>query len=231
MNKIIITGGNGRLAKVLKKYFYGKNISYLDKKKFNILKYKSINNFLKKNKINTLIHLAGLSRPMNIHETEVEKSIQLNIIGTANVVMACRKNNVKLIYLSTNYVYPCMSGNYKEEDSLKPFNNYGWSKLGGEAAVQMYPNSLILRACITEKPFIHSKAFSNINSSFIFHDEFAKNFSKILNKSGIINIGGINQSIYKFAIKSNPKIKPKKSKIKQKNQSLNIKKFYKIINK
>ena len=33
------------------------------------------------------------------------------------------------------------TGNYKESDNLKPFNNYGWSKLGGECAVNMYENS------------------------------------------------------------------------------------------
>ena len=37
-------------------------------------------------------------------------------------------------------------GNYSEEDPVKPWNNYGWSKLGGECAVQMYKNSLILES-------------------------------------------------------------------------------------
>lgn len=231
MKKIIVTGGDGRLAKVLKKKFFGPNISYLNKKKFNILKFNSINKFIKKNNINIVVHLAGLSRPMNKHETDIEKSIQLNIIGTSNVVMACKKNNAKLIYLSTNYVYPCTKGNYKEEDSLKPFNNYGWSKLGGESAVQMYSNSLILRACITEKPFIHKKAYQNVNSSFIFHEELAKNFKKLLNQKGILNVGGKKQTIYKFALKYNKKIKPTISSVKQSKQDININKFYKIIKK
>ena len=34
-----------------------------------------------------------------------------------------------------------LKGNYKETDFLMPWNNYGWSKLGGECAVQMYKNS------------------------------------------------------------------------------------------
>ena len=49
-----------------------------------------------------------------------------------------------------------------------PWNNYGWSKLGAESAVQMYKNSLIVRACMTEKPFTHKFAFSNVKSNFIF---------------------------------------------------------------
>ena len=69
----------------------------------------------------------------------------------------CEKNNVKLIYFSTGYVYACIKGNYKETDPVKPFNNYGFSKLGGECAVQMYKNSLILRITMTEKPFVTKK--------------------------------------------------------------------------
>ena len=88
---------------------------------------------------------------MNLHDKDINRSIDLNIIGTANITKACVKKNVKLIYLSTNYVYPGIRGNYKEIDPVKPFNNYAWSKLGGEASVQLYKNSLILRVCMTEK--------------------------------------------------------------------------------
>ena len=45
-------------------------------------------------------------------------------------------------------------------------------KLGGET-VQMYKNSLILRTCMTEKPFVHKSAFVNKNN-FIYHDDFIK---------------------------------------------------------
>ena len=62
--KIAITGKTSRVAKTLKKYFFGPNIIYLEKKKFDILNFKQINNFLKKNKIKTLVHMAALSRPM-----------------------------------------------------------------------------------------------------------------------------------------------------------------------
>ena len=76
-----------------------------------------------------MIHLAGLSRPMNIHEKKkIEKSIDLNIIGTANVTKVCKNLILKIIYFSTNYVYPGTKGNYKEM-ILLPVNNYAWSKL------------------------------------------------------------------------------------------------------
>ena len=153
------------------------------------------------------MHLAGLSRPMKIHEKDIKKSINLNIIGTANIVRACIEKNLKIIYFSTSYDYPGKKGKYKEVDPLLPWNNYGWSKLGGECAVQMYKNSLILRTCMTEKPFVHKSAFANVKTNFIYHDDFIKIFLKILNKKGIFNIGGKAQTVYQFAKTENKNVK------------------------
>ena len=142
---------------------------------------------------------------MDIHDKAINLSIDLNIVGTANIVKLCNKNNIKLIYFSTNYVYPGIKGNYKETDSLLPINNYAWSKLGGEASVQLYKNSLILRLCMTDFPFIHKKAIKGAVSSFIFNKSVSKLIPYLLDKSGIINIGGEKREIYIFAKKFSEK--------------------------
>ena len=100
----------------------------------------------------------------------------------------------------------------------------------GESAVQMYKNSLIIRACMTEKPFVHKEAYANVKSNFIFQDEFAKLFLKIINKKGIFNIGGKSQSIYDFAklTKSNIKKKISKGEFPLK-QNMNIDKLNKVL--
>ena len=127
---------------------------------------------------------------MKIHEKNISKSIAINIIGTSNLVNICSQFNIKLIYFSTNYVYPGSKGNYSENDPVLPINNYAISKLGGECAVRLYKNSLILRVCMTEKPFIHKKAFNDVEMNFMYHEEFAKNLMKLIDYKGIINIGG-----------------------------------------
>jgi len=234
--KIVVTGGTGRFASVLKKINSKYNFIYPSKKELNIYHIKSIKKYLKKTKPMSVLHLAGLSRPMKEHVRNIEKSINLNIIGTANVVNVCSALKIKLIYFSTSYVYPGKSGNYKETDSLLPWNNYAWSKLGGECAVQMYNNSLILRLCMTEKPFVHKKAFDNVKLNFIFHEDVAKILIKILNKKGIINVGGPSQTVYNFAKKYNPKVKKVKSQGNSKgsfplNPFMNLSKLKKIIGK
>ncbi len=235
-NKIVVTGGTGRFAKEFKKIKFKHKVFFPKKNELNILKYKSIIKYLKLKKPKYLIHLAGLSRPMDMHKKFLNKSIDLNIIGTANITKACSNFGIKLIYFSTSYVYPGTTGNYKETDPVLPKNNYSWSKLGGESSVQMYDNSLILRTCMTEEPFVHSHAFTDFITNFIFHKDIAKILLKMINKKGVINFGGKTQSVYNFVKKYNPKIKKisaKKTlgKSYPLNPSMNISKLKKILTK
>tara|TARA_B100000029_G_scaffold501719_2_gene575684 strand:- start:177 stop:884 length:708 start_codon:yes stop_codon:yes gene_type:complete len=234
MKKILISGGDSNLAKELIKKNKKYEIFNLNKKKLNILKINSIISNIKKIKPKYFIHTAALSSPMKQHDNNIKKSIDLNIIGTANVVKACEEFNIKLIYISTNFVYPGINGHYKEDSALFPVNKYGWSKLGGESSVMLYDNSLILRVCMSKKPFPHKAAFLNYYTSFIYSDQCAEIIFKLLNFKGIINIGGKRQSSYDFASKDNPSIK--KEKLLKKNNhkigsdtSINIKKLNKII--
>ena len=230
--KIIITGGKGKFASYFKKYSKKYNIKFPDKNKMNILNRTKLSKYLNANKPDYIIHNAALSRPMSLHEKDIVQSINKNIVGTCNIVTESFKRKIKLIYFSSNYVYPCKKGNYKETDALLPKNNYAWSKLGGECAVQMYKNSLILRLSVTEKPFVHKNAYTNVRSSFIFHTEAASIVMKLIDEIGVINIGGKNQSIFQFAKKNSKNVNPIKYKNKTdllpKNSSLNLSKLKSI---
>ena len=231
-SKILVTGGDGIFAKILKKENKLLNLIFKSKKECDILKLKSIENCVKKVRPNIILHTAALSRPMNMHKKNISKSIDLNIIGTANITKVCKKNNIKLVYFSTGYVYEGTKGNYSEKDPVKPFNNYALSKLGGECSVLMYPNSLILRITMTKKPFLHNKAYSNLKNNFMFHEDLVKILPKIINHKGILNIGGKSQSVYSFAKKNNSKVKKIRAKKKNNlplNQTMNLSKLKKII--
>ena len=234
MKKIVFTGGSGRFGSIIKKSKSKYKLFFPSRKELDVNNLNKIKNYLKKIRPNYLVHMAAVSRPMSIHEKNINLSIKTNIIGTSNVVLACSEENIKLVYFSSSYVYPGVSGNYKETDPVKPEMNYSKSKLGGECAVSMYKNSLILRICMTEKPFKHDKALVDAKTSFMYQDEFKEIFFKLINKKGIINIGGKSQSIYNFAKKDNPKVKKIYLKnIKDvkfpKNSSINISKLKKIL--
>ena len=233
--KIVFSGGSGRFGKILQKtFFFNYKVFFPSRSELDITNNKSIEKYFKKIKPDIFVHMAALSRPMNIHDSQINKSINLNIIGTSNITCACYARKIKLIYFSTQYVYPGTKGNYKETDSLYPVNNYAWSKLGGECAVQMYKKSLILRVCMTERPFIHDEAFTDVKLNFIFHDQICDLLKKIINKTGVLNLGGPTKTVYNFAKQYNRKVK--KISIKSlknikfpKNASMNINKLKNIL--
>ncbi len=231
---ILVSGADGRFAKILKKKNKKLNLKFLSKKQLNILNLKSIEKAFLKYKPHMILHTAGLSRPMNTHEINISKSIDLNIVGTANVVKICQKFNVKIIYFSTFYVYDGLKGNFKESDPVKPINNYGLSKLGGECSVLMYKNSLVLRIQMTEKPFQYDKAFSDLYTNFIYHEDLVSILPKIIEEFGIINIGGKRQSVYQFAKKNNKNIKKinlKNNSNLPPNQTMNLRKLNSLVKK
>ena len=80
-----------------------------------------------------------------------------------------------------------------------------------------------------EKPFVHKYAFSDVKTNFMFHEDFIKILPKILNKKGILNIGGKLQTVYNFAKKTKPNVrKISGKKIFPLNPSINISKLKKF---
>lgn len=234
--KILISGGDSKFSKELQKHNIDHTIIPLSKKEMNIMDPESIYDAIHKHSPDVFIHTAALSRPMSLHSEYPEKSININIIGTSNCVVACLKYNIKFVYISTDFVYPGVTGGYNEEDSLLPINKYAWSKLGGECACMLYDNSLILRMAMVEKPFPHKKAFIDSFKSSIWYPDAAKIVFKLidLDLRGIYNIGGERKSIFNFASEEDFNILPEnKDNILEKvpnDISMNINKLKNILN-
>ena len=208
--RILITGGNGEFCKHLVEQ--GKEHSFLTptKEEADISHYWQLDRYFYTHQFefDIVIHAAAITRPMVIHEDNPSLSIQTNIVGTSNVVLMCERYNKKIIYISTDYVYEGKDGNYKETDAMKPFTKYGWSKLGGECAVQMHDNHLILRMAMNRKPFPHPKALKDMRKSLMYIEDAAKATLKLLDEKGIINVGGKSQSVYDFVKEEKPDIEP-----------------------
>ena len=86
---------------------------------------------------------------------------------------------------------------------------------------------------MTEKPFPYKQAYSNLKTNFMFHEDVVKILPLIINKKGILNVGGKSRSVYAFAKKYNNKIKKIKINKKKKlplNQTMKLDKLKKIIN-
>jgi dTDP-4-dehydrorhamnose reductase len=82
-------------------------------------------------------------------EKNREKAYAINVAGTKNIATIVEKNNGKLIYISTDYVFDGKKGNYSEIDEVHPINYYGRTKLLGEQIIQQIcSNHIICRTSV-----------------------------------------------------------------------------------
>jgi dTDP-4-dehydrorhamnose reductase/2-polyprenyl-3-methyl-5-hydroxy-6-metoxy-1,4-benzoquinol methylase len=146
---------------------------------------------------NILIHAGGTTNKFN--EDADEEYIRNNIIGTANVVLWCMKSGTRLVYISSDYVYPGERGDYSEESVLYPVNRYARSKLGGEMAVQLYDNSLIIRTSFYEKLDFEKACVDQYTSRIPIEEVGQAVYQLAINRDikGIVNVGSrVKRSLY-----------------------------------
>ena len=78
-----------------------------------------------------VIHAAG-NKDIRFCEDHPDEAYRINAVGTRNVARACRSFGASMIYVSTDLVFSCTEGNYREDEPPQPGLAYGRSKLEGE---------------------------------------------------------------------------------------------------
>lgn len=197
-SKLIMTGGSGLLGTEIKKSL--PQINFPSSEDFNVTNYEQMESYIKLGDYNMLLHAAAFTSPPKVDRDPL-KVIEVNIIGTATVVKLCMKYDLKLVYVSTDYVFKGDKGNYREDDPVYPINKYAWSKLGGECAVRMYDNSLIVRTTFGPNVFPYEKAFIDQWTSRESVSVIAKKIISLLDKDikGVIHVGGKRKTVYEYA--------------------------------
>ena len=136
--KIIVTGSNGQLGTDVIAQLKKNGIEAIpaDLPETDITDSSSIENLIAETKADAVIHCAAFTN-VDLAETEKETCRRVNSDGTLNVALACRKNDIKLVYISTDYVFSG-EGNTPFETDCKtaPCNYYGETKLMGENTVK-----------------------------------------------------------------------------------------------
>lgn len=197
-SRIIFTGGSGLLGSEFRKI--RPDIDYPSSKEFNVTNYEQMKKYVESNGCDLIIHAAAFTSPPLI-EKDPLKALEANIVGTSNIVKLCMEFSIRLIYISTDYVFKGDKGNYKETDPVYPVNKYAWSKLGGECAVRMYDRSLIIRTTFGPNVFPYPKAFVDQWTSRESVSAVAKKIASLLDKdiTGTIHIGGKRKTVYEYA--------------------------------
>lgn len=207
MSRYLVTGGWGKLGSELK----GKlDASMPTKAEMNILDLAAIEHWLNKSAAGTILHLAAIS-DVRLADTNKRLSYETNVHGTAQVAEAARRFNKKIIYISTDYVFPGTRGNYSEDAEPSPANWYGFTKYAGELEIQTRTdNYLIIRTSFRPHNWPFKTAYDNVFTSADYTDIIAQEILQALKLDlrGIIHIGTPKKTLFQLAKQRNPDILP-----------------------
>lgn len=145
--KVLLTGGKGMLGRTICDVFTDIEVIATDLPEADITDEVGFDAILKKHKPDAVIHCAAMTAVDKCEEA-VDLAYKLNARGTANVAAACNRNGVRLIAISTDYVFAGDAERpYNEFDATTGGNTvYGKSKFAGEEQVRaLCPNHVIAR--------------------------------------------------------------------------------------
>lgn len=158
--KVLVTGANGQLGQCIKKQasnFSELELHYFSSVNLDITDAENVNEAFKEGNYDWCINCAAYTN-VEKAESEEEKSFSVNAEGAKNIAKACAEFGVKLIHISTDYVFDGEKDSaYVEEDQVNPINVYGASKLKGEEYIQQnLAEYFILRTSWLYSEFCHN---------------------------------------------------------------------------
>lgn len=207
MKEKILILGDGLLGSELIKQT---GWDYISPSKDNIDVIKKYGTFINKIldiKPDVIINCIGYT---NTYDKERQKHWDLNYKFVVNLTDFCSANDIKLVHVSTDYIYANSTGTNREIDvPVHQETWYGYTKLLSDAYVQLNSrNYLMFRCGFKPKPFPYDKAYVNIKGNFDYVDVIARQMIELIkeNRTGIWNIGTEYKSIYDLAFETKPDV-------------------------
>jgi dTDP-4-dehydrorhamnose reductase len=234
----VLVLGYGMLGKELVKQT-GWDYTCIEEQGFDITKPKEWGDYLLKVEFGAIQHcpydvIINCIANTDTYSTDRGPHWDINYQGTADLVDFCNKWRVKLVQISTDYVYAGGMPNQTEKDVPVHQNTwYSYTKLLSDAHVQLKStNYLVLRLGHKPKPFPHDKAYTDVYGNFDYTDKISEIIIKMVNKDidGLYNIGTEAKSMYDLAIQTNPEVIPTSKLVNTipKCVLMNLKKFKKL---
>jgi dTDP-4-dehydrorhamnose reductase len=146
--KLLIAGAAGQLGQALAREAgkQGWEVVATDVAQMDITDLPAVQQHLARHRPEVVVNAAAATRVDDL-EAAPDLALKVNGLGPRNLAVACRQLGVKLIHLSTDYVFDgTKDGPYQEWDATNPLSVYGRSKLLGEELVrQQCPDHFIVR--------------------------------------------------------------------------------------
>lgn len=198
--KILLFGGSGQLGQEIQRRI-NPDVQLIcpTRVECDITKLQQVFATINRERPDIVIHAAAFTDNRKV-EKDSQEAVAVNIRGTCNIVN-CLEPDTRLVYISTDYVYPGDRGNYLETDFLLPFNMYAWTKLAGEAAVRAMRNHLIIRTSFGCSPFPYKQAFVDKWTSKDYIDKIVPMILEATMSplTGVLNLGTERKTLYEYA--------------------------------
>ncbi|MES3032187.1 MAG: sugar nucleotide-binding protein [Patescibacteria group bacterium] len=190
LNKILITGGNGKLATELKKHLPG---DYLSKEEFDFTKPIKL-----EKKYDLIVHTGAYTNVKNAESAGKDECFNVNVYGTFNLVEHYK--NTPFVFISTEYAH-------------NPIDVYALTKKLGEEIVKTHPNYLVLRTLFKPNPFPFPKAYKDQYTQGDYVDVIAKLLAEKIEKwdkktSGLEYLGTGRKTMFELAKRTRPDVLP-----------------------
>lgn len=136
--KVLVTGVKGQLGHDIMKSLAKRGIEAVgaDLEEFDITNMEQTRGFITNAAPDVVVHCSAYTA---VDKAEENKEIcyQVNAIGPKNIATVCKERDARMVYFSTDYVFPGKGEQfYEPEDETGPASQYGMTKLEGEKAVQ-----------------------------------------------------------------------------------------------
>ena len=135
---VLVTGLGGQLGYDVCKVLKAREIEYIGttRKELDVTDFEMSAKFIKEVKPTAIIH-CGAYTAVDKAEDQADKCYGVNVQGTENIAKICKSQDIKLMYISTDYVFPGTGENvYEVDDETNPLGVYGKTKLEGENKVK-----------------------------------------------------------------------------------------------
>ncbi len=202
MIKILVTGAKGMLGSDLCPILEKENFEVIktDKNTLDITDFNSTQKTIEKYNPNIIIHCAAYTN-VDKAESDLENAEKINYVGTQNLAKICSKKEIKLIYISTDYVFDGTKETpYETSDVPNPINNYGLTKLKGENAVKKYCKDFIIARTawlygLNGKNFVETMiSLANKKELKVVNDQIGCPTWTVELSKGILNLIKTNQN-------------------------------------
>lgn len=138
--KILVTGANGQLGYDVIKELMNRGIECMGtlRTDFDITDFAATREYITDYSPDVVIHCAAYTA-VDKAEDEIETCMLVNYKATENIAAVCKTIDAKMIYISTDYVFPGSGSNFHEvDDFARPLGIYGQTKFDGENAVKRW---------------------------------------------------------------------------------------------